>query len=276
MADDPRTDGTTPGVFDDDRLLAFALGHDDDPELIAAAAADDALDRRLETARREVAGIAAQVRAAVPAPDEAYADLADPRWAGLREFFAAEAPRPARGRGRASRWLRVLAPVAAVIVALVVGIGVLERQGSGTASLQSDKAAPEAAAAATSSRGTADALSFADQVDQFALVVLARARAVQGTVQRFAVVRVLKGTAPHVLRLRITDGAASVGRLHLLLLRPLPGASGEAQTVGGLSTTKSDVDDFGAGKPVRYSYQGQPALARELPAGIDPNVVTLP
>ena len=276
MTDDPRTDGTTPDVFDDDRLLALALGLDDDPELVAAEAGDDVLRRRLETMRAEVAGIAAQVRAAVPAPDEDYADLADLRWARLHEFFAAEAPRPARARGHASRWLRVLAPAAAVIVALVVGITVLERQGGGTASLQSDKAATEATAPAASGRGVDDALSFADQVDQFALVVLARARAAQGAVQRFAVVRVLKGTAPDVLRLRIADGAAPTGRLHLLLLRPLANVSSEALNVGGPSTTKSGLDDYGAGKPVAYSYQGEPAMARELPPGTDPDTVTLP
>jgi len=276
MTDDPRRDGTTPGVFDDDRLLSLALGLYNDPELIAAAAGDAVLRRRLESMRAEVAGIAAQVRAAAPAADEDYADPADPRWAGLHEFFAAEAPRPARARGRASRWLRVLAPAAAVIVALAVGITVLERQGGGTASLQSDKAATEATAPAVSGRGGDGALSFADQVDQFALVVLARARAAQGAVQRFAVVRVLKGTAPDVLRLRIADGAAPAGGLHLLMLRPLATVSREAQAVGGPSTTKSGLDDYGAGKPVAYSYHGEPALARELPPGTDPNTVTLP
>ena len=276
MADDRRTDGVTPGVFDDDRLLALALGLDDDPELTAAAAADEVLDGRLEALRAEVAGVATQVRAAVPAPDEDYTDLADPRWAGLSEFFAAEAPRPAGARGGVSRWLRVLAPVAAVIVALVVGIGVLERPGGGTASLQSDKAAPEIAAPVNTGRGADDALGLADQADQFALVVLARARAAQGAVQRFAVVRVLKGSAPHVLRLRIADGVAPAGRLHLLMLRPLTALSEEVLSGSGPGTTKSGVDAFGAGEPVRYSYQGAPALARELPAGTDPNAVALP
>ena len=276
MTDDPRTDDTAPGVFDDDRLLTLALGFDDDPELIAAAAADEALSRRLETMRAEVAGLAAQVHAAVPAPDEDYADLADPRWAELHEFFAAEAPRPAGVRGRASRWLRVLAPAVAVIVALVIGVSVLERQGGGTASMQSDKAAPEAVAPATSGRGAEDALSFSDQIDQYALVVLAKARAAHGAVQRFAVVRVLKGTAPDVLRLRIADGAAPTGRLHLLMLRPLGTMSDEAPNAGGPSPTKSSVDDFGVGTFVRYSYQGEPALARALAPATDPATFTLP
>jgi hypothetical protein len=276
MTDDARTDDRVLGVFDDDRLLALALGLDDDPELIAAAASDVALRRRLETMRADVAGIEAQVRAAVPAPDEDYADLADPRWAGLRESITADAPRPATARGRVSRWLRVAATAAAVMVALGVGFTVLERQGGGTASLQSGKATTEAAAPAVSGRGVDGALSLADQVDQFAVVVLAKARAAQGAMQRFTVVRVLKGKAPHVLRLHIADAAAPAGRLHLLLLRPLSSLGAGALSVGNPSTTKSGLDDYGAGTPVAYSYLGEPALARELPRGIDPKTVTLP
>ena len=79
-----------------------------------------------------------------------------------------------------------------------------------------------------------------------------------------------------MLRLRIADGAAPTGRLHLLLLRPLANVSSEALNVGGPSTTKSGLDDYGAGKPVAYSYQGEPAMARELPPGTDPDTVTLP
>ena len=94
--------------------------------------------------------------------------------------------------------------------------------------------------------------------------------------QRFAVVRVIKGKAPDVLRLRIADGAVPSGRLHLLLLRPLANVSGEALRAGAPSTTKSGLGDYGAGKPVAYSYHGEPALARELPPGTDPNTVTLP
>jgi hypothetical protein len=275
MTDERHTDDAVPGVFDDDRLLALALGLDDDPELSGAAAADDGLRRRLEAMRGDVAGIAAQVHAAVPTPDESYADLAEPRWAGLHEFFAAEAPRLARARGSAWRRLRVLAPAAAVIVALVVGITVLEHRGGGTAPLRSDHAATEASAPAASGGG-AGALSFADEVDEFSLVVLARARAAQGAVQRFTVVRVLKGKAPDVLRLRIADVAMPVGRLDLLLLRPLAGATVGALNVGGPSTTRGGLGAYGVGKAVFYGYHGEPALARELPPGTDPNTVTLP
>ena len=37
MTDERTENGMQPGGFDDDRLLALALGLDDDPELLAAA-----------------------------------------------------------------------------------------------------------------------------------------------------------------------------------------------------------------------------------------------
>src|SRR5665647_2732750 len=92
MADERKDEMTSAPAFDDDRLLAFALGLDDDPELVAAAAADEGLRRRLDVVRAEVEQVGAQVRAAVPGPDEHYTDPSDPRWAGLREFFAAPQP----------------------------------------------------------------------------------------------------------------------------------------------------------------------------------------
>ena len=111
---------TSAPAFDDDRLLAFALGLDDDPELVAAAAADEGLRHRLDAVHAEVEQVGAQVRAAVPDPDEDYTDPSDPRWAGLQQFFAAR--RPARTRSRASLWLRVLAPAAVILVAVAVGL----------------------------------------------------------------------------------------------------------------------------------------------------------
>ena len=80
--------------------------------------------------RAEVEQVGAQVRAAVPDPDDDYTDLSDPRWAGLQEFFAP--PHPAKARGLASRWLRVLAPAAVVLVAVAVGLAVINDRKSDT------------------------------------------------------------------------------------------------------------------------------------------------
>ncbi len=64
MTDERIENGTQPGGgFDDDRLLAIALGLDDDPELLAAAEADAELAGRLASMRADVALIGAQVGA---------------------------------------------------------------------------------------------------------------------------------------------------------------------------------------------------------------------
>jgi len=275
------------GAFDDDRLLAFALGLDDDPLLVAAAAADEGLSRRLDAVRAEVEQVGAQVRAAVPGPDEDYADPSDPRWARLREFFAA--PRPAKTRSRAARWLRVLAPAAVALVAVAVGLAVINDQKSGTVGINSSvpaaaKASSEAAGPLTGAGATATdragdyAQALRDQFDLYAVVVLAKAKAASGVFQRFVVVKVLKGHGPDTVRLRVADRPADAGRLHLLFLHPQSPASAEATLtpVPGTTEATSTLEALAAGAPVMYSYQGATAVLRELPAGTDPAAVRWP
>jgi hypothetical protein len=279
MTDRRDNEHVDPGVFDDDRLLACALGLDDDPELTAAAASDAALAERLAMMRAGVSRVGAQVEAAVPSPPDDYADLADPRWSGLGEYL--ETPRPARRRG--SRWLRVLAPAAVVAVALAVGLAIVDRSADqGSIDLGGKSADSEAAPAM--SRDTTVA-SYAAQVDQFATVVLARARVATGVIQSFVVIRLLKGRAPDVLQLRVAEEPADAGRLHLLFLRPLQEIVGVGQGVASEPPSTSplpspaspgDITAYVAAEPVAYSYQGETALARELPAGTDPNAVALP
>ena len=154
MADDV-WNGVRPGDgMDDDRLLAFVLGLDDDPEVAEAAAADPRIGARLETVRAEVDRIAAGVNAAVPMPDDSYTDLADARWAGLQEYFTPAQGRKAAASRGSRRWLRVLAPVAAVALALAVGISVVERQ-SGQADMSVAERSGKSADSATSSGGSA-------------------------------------------------------------------------------------------------------------------------
>ena len=127
---DERTEYGMPaaGGFDDDRLLAYALGLEDDRELLQAAAADAGLGERLAAMRADVDAIGAQVRAAVPEPDASYADLSGERWAGLREYLEVPASAAAPRRGR--RWWRVVAPVAALaVLALVAGTVALDQGG---------------------------------------------------------------------------------------------------------------------------------------------------
>jgi hypothetical protein len=240
MPDEPHTDSAMPGEdaakpsggFDDDRLLACALGLEDDPELVAAAAADAELGARLETVRAQAAAVGARVAAAVPAPPEDYADLRSPRWAELGEFFEAPAPKPARSRS--SRWLRVLAPAVVVVLAVAIGAALVSTRGGGRLSLngsvssEASKAAPMAVgsqdgatAAPTLGSVTTPVVALTDQAKRFATVVVARARKAAGGFQQFAVLRDLKGVAPDLLRLRVGDAPADAGKLHVLLLDPL-------------------------------------------------------
>jgi len=286
MADEREDEMTGAPAFDDDRLLAFALGLDDDPELVAAAAADEGLlRRRLDAVRAEVEQVGAQVRAAVPGPDERYTDPSDPRWAGLQEFFAA--PEPAKTRSRASRWLRVLAPAAVALVAVAVGLAVINDQKSGTvgvnsslpaaAKASSETAGPLTGAGATATDRAGDyAQALRDQLDLYAVVVLAKAKAASGAFQRFVVVKVLKGDGPDVVRLRVADRPADEGRLQMLFLRPQAYAEATHTPVPSATEVTSTLDALAAGEPIIYSYQGETAVLRELPAGTDPATVELP
>ncbi|MCX6362622.1 MAG: hypothetical protein NTW58_00300 [Actinobacteria bacterium] len=291
MADDRRDEIKGAPAFDDERLQAFALGLDDDSQLVAAAAADEGLRRRLDAVRAEVEQVGAQVCAAVPAPDDDYTDLSDPRWARLQEFFTP--PQPAKTRSRASRWLRVLAPAAVALVAVAIGLAVINDQRSGTVAgndslSMATKASSEDAAPLTSAGGAATdragdyVQALQDQLDQYAVVVLAQAKAADGAFQRFMVVKVLKGDGPDSVRLRVADRPADAGRLHLLFMRPQLGGSAEISPeptpapVPSAAGTASTLAGLVVGAPVTYTYQGETAVLRELPAGTDPAAVELP
>ncbi len=276
------------GGFDDDRLLALALGLDDDPALLAAAEGDAELAGRLAAMRADVARIGAQVGAAVPAPDAGYADLSGDRWSGLKEFFEppATAARPRR------RWWRVVAPVTALVVlALIVGI-VAVNGGSGSSSSGSSaeitSSADDGAPAGAQSRGVdtgteaapdTPARWLAEELDRFAVIVLARARQATGALQPFAVLRIFKGDAPDVVELEVDDRPADTGRLHLLMLDPVAtteDGSGSPEPIPSLGTTKSEQGLPGKPLAVAYTYGGEPTMVRELDAGTDPDSVTLP
>lgn len=287
MTDEPTEGRTRPpgGAFDDDRLLACALGLDDDPELAAASATDAELAARLAAMRADVAAVGAQVSAAVPSPGEAYADLAGERWSGLKEYL--EPPARAAKPRRAGRWWRVAAPVAAVLVlALVAGIVAVDR--GSQAELARDQAATMAESdssdtatpSADRAAGYASAAErFAAQLDSFAVVVLARARAASGALQRFAVVRIFKGEAPEMVELEIDGQPADQGRLHLLMLDPVAGGGQESATPppleGQPSTGTSDAGAPGHMLDVAYTYHGEPTVVREFAAGTDPDEVSI-
>ena len=297
MTDAPHTEGA-PFVELDDRMLAYVMGLQADPELEAAAATDDVLRRRLEALRAEMALVAEQVARAVPEPDDAYTDISLPRWAALRPHLEAAVRdiRPqARPQGGAWRWLRVLAPVAAVIVALAVGVSVLDRQGTSLFNRQGDKATAELAPA----RAGGDATNTEHFIDRqaaahFGVVLIARARAASDGFQQFDVVRVLRGAAPAQIRLRVASQPAAVGLLHVLYLSPLAietGAAGPTSTDGSPGPSPSPEPSESAGgdpgaSPSPYATDlageilfddgGRTAVAVQMPAGVDPYDVSLP
>ena len=124
--------------IDDDRLLAFALGLEDDPELRAALAAQPLLQRRLDVIKAEVAQVQDDLQELVPPADAAYEQPAAERWRKLRPYLstpaAGTAAAAASDRGRPA-WRRVLVPAAALLAVLAVAVGVtvrLQSQGAGT------------------------------------------------------------------------------------------------------------------------------------------------
>lgn len=267
-----------PDAWDDDRLLACVLGLDDDSELLEAAAGDAALAGRLAAMRHEVAAVEMGVRRAVPVPDDEYTDLAAARWDAMRLYFK---PRPDRGsRTRLRRRLRVALPLLAVaVLALTVGLTAVYRARDQVAvDAQREEAAPMTQSTGGGIAGTS--ATFAEQLDRFAVVVVVKARTATGALQRFTVVRVLKGEAPAVkiLQLRVGDSPAVPGRLHVLLLRPMTRAAAEEFGTGALQGPALTKGDGGPGRtiPAYYSYQGELAVARELPSDTNPQSVVLP
>jgi hypothetical protein len=294
------------GGFDDDRLLAYALGLEDDQELLQAAAADADLGARLAAMRADVVVIGAKVRAAVPEPDASYADLSGERWGGLREYF--EVPSNAAAPRRGRRWWRVVAPVAALaVLALVAGTVALDQgdeslstgssaevartatdaDDSFTGQSESTKSGAGAAADPATTPGTETApgaavtpppeeapqtaaQSLADQLDRFAVVT--------GALQRFAVLRIFKGDAPQVVELEVDDRPADEGRLHLLMLDPTTAGDEtlpSPEPIPSLATVGGDAA-FGRALAVTYTYHGEPTMVREFAAGTDPDLISLP
>jgi hypothetical protein len=119
---------------------------------------------------------------------------------------------------------------------------------------------------------------LAEQLDRFAVIVLARASQATGALQRFAVLRIFKGDAPQVVELDVDDQPADEGRLHLLMLDPTTAGDEALQSPGpipSLATIGGDAA-FGRALAVAYTYHGEPAMVREFAAGTDPDLVSLP
>ncbi len=316
MTDDPRTPGATPpDAYDDDRLLGHVLGLDDDPELAAAAADDEALRQRLAAMTAEIDAVRSGLEAAVPAPDDAYADPAAPRWEALREHMAA----PTTPR----RWpwlrLRVLAPAAALILAVAGGLTVIAHQTSqspsellpadssvkelatGTngaratdsdagASAATQADAQDAAAARASLRRALRLARLADRAGRFQLAVVAEAQDASDASQEFLVLENVRGSAVGTLRLETTEASGEAEGLYLLLLQPKrPAAANlalaeirakQGSGPGVAASASPSPPDAGPAEQLRpvlvLSHDENLALAVPLPPGTDPATVRLP
>lgn len=272
-------------TFSDDRLLAFALGLDDDPGLETAVSGDPELSRRLDAMRADVGLVTAGLDRVVPTPPDGYTDLSDERWGELRSL--ATAPAPAASRRR-SAWLRVLAPAAAIVLVLVAGVVGLQRLGDGGAgdamtTGTGDKAAERygdgatqgeatdggGAALPTLGRGAPDPAAYET-------IVVARAASPAAGRQRFEVLRVLRGKAGAYVTLKVTDRAAAPFTLQVLYLHPTEERTPGVVPSPGTSAEGAPPDTDTIGIVLEFLFKGESAVAQQLPGGTDPAEVTLP
>jgi hypothetical protein len=291
-------------AFDDDRLLDYVLGIEDDPELASALAQSAQLRERLADLTADLAAIESELRQALPPLDAAYTEPSAARWPRLQRFLG---PEPAvRRRPLRGRRLTAVFAAAALTLAIVVGlVSVLPRMhpvgSSSTSSAGSESqraAAPSLGAFGSQSAPSVGAVpqpgaasgslntAVAAQAGDFRDVAVARAGAVTGDRQPFTVVRLLKGSVPTSLTLRLPPGTtpAAAGSLQIVYLRPTAeksatgagaggsdGASGTGPSVKGTTGTGSAT-----GVRTIYSFDGRPALATALARGVDPSAVRLP
>jgi hypothetical protein len=272
----------SPDVFDDDRLLRYALGLDDDPGLTQALEGDARLRERLAAVQRELDAVGDRLRAATPVA-AADTDPGDTRWARLRPYFDGAAG----GRRRSPRRRLAAALAAAAVVAVVAAIvvaGPLHTSTTGT----SEKG-PVLAPGSNAMTGAGSAADGAYRgelspsllpASGYGDVVVARAGKITGAApaarrQAFTVVRSLKGDlrGRFVLSVGPAVQAAAPGSLQVVYLRPAARA-GESESPGGTSQPAAPIPSPAAG--AAYSFQGSPATVVALPASVDPRALSLP
>ena len=261
--------------FDDDRLLAYALGLEDDAELEAALTEDGELRRRMEALRAGLDDVGAGLERLVPAPDETYADPAAARWDGLRPFFAPPPERrPARG-SLLGRW-RVLVPVLGAILAVaVVGAFALRDGPIGTqrATDEAGRAAESAdapAVGADASKSAYGAGDLAADLELYETAFVGRAGEVTDGRQRFTVVRQVKGTVTGDVYLEVVDQPIPVETLTLVMF-----GAGTLGADGNPPVPAPTAPDAEALQRIRSTAfrtldaAGVQAVAIPLPPGVD-------
>lgn len=257
----------------DDRLLALALGLDDDPELRARIERSPELAERLRRLRAELATVEERLGTVVPGEPEGWSDLSSERWEGLRPFVNVEEasrqtttsparhderlPGTARSAGDRERdrgaWWRplrrrwqTLAPAAIAVLVAAVVLGVVTGRDSplrtvgsesgdgGSAYMDKDLSTAEGGAAPAADAAPGFLIT---DVEDYATVVIAVAEPLDGAEQPYRVDRVLKGQASATVRLETeVDGDLAPGTLAVLFLDPyhdLAGARRPLVTLDG-------------------------------------------
>jgi hypothetical protein len=279
----------------DDRLLALALGLDDDPELRAQLEQSAELRARFERLQDELSAVEDGVRRAVPEEPEGWADLSQERWSALKPYVST-GQTPAADRRRGSWWRRwqTLAPVAATLVIAVAVLGVVMSR-DGMMSLQGadesgggSEMAPEKTLdgedyddAAQPGVGAASSRLTVAGAEAYRIVVVARAGDSVDGAQSYAVERTLKGDAPGTVMLQTeVDGELPAGTPAVLFLDPVNDTSPcPVPTVlseeNGQATDASSPPANATGDGLRqagslYLYDGRCAVVVSLPDGMDP------
>ncbi len=277
----------------DDRLLALALGLDDDPALRQVVEASESLSERLARMETELNAVADGVLSSVPEPPPDWVDLSSQRWMDLRPYVAASDTREGFGRKRLGArlgWLRrwqVVAPaVAAVLAVVVLGVALQHGALSPMGDADSGDTLKTAQTPVPAAGGAELADTANDATSAYQVVAVARAAEAVGDEQSFTVLRTLRGTTQPRVQLTTESGApVPKGTLVVLFLDPLDAASfcpspGLADisiaTRDATDGTGEQATESGMSAGSTYLHRGRCAAVLPLPEGVVADDVSLP
>ncbi len=264
-------------AFDDDRLLDYALGIEDDPELTAALAHSTGLRERLADLKSDLSAIEDELRRTIPPVDDAYLEPSPDHWPRLARFMVHD---DVRRRPRRGRRLTAGFAAAALVLAVIVGlVSILPRNvSSPNSGLAAKGGEGLSAAGAPAANGQTPATAPAAPVvaayaDGFRTVAVVRAGRVTNGRQSFTLVRALKGAIAARFTLSVSPATkpASAGSLQIAYLDPLTTSAGRTITgqVYGAGTPT------GAASPASGAVAGAGGGGSSPPSGSRSTVVSL-